>query len=172
MRNNVTYFAYKMTKRYRGTVIEREDFEQEGQMALLKSKEKFDPEREATLETFAQRRVKGAMLDLLRRWDHIKRHQRAKSKLSGETLPTVSVLREDDEVPGDEDIIVNDFDIMLRGLKRDEKLAVKLHFIENMNHAEVAKVIGCSPCGAFFIFKQAMRFLKERYAPSTDRQPQ
>jgi RNA polymerase sigma factor for flagellar operon FliA len=46
-------------------------------MGLLEAARRFDPARDARFETFAEHRVRGAMLDELRRIDHLPRRLRA-----------------------------------------------------------------------------------------------
>jgi RNA polymerase sigma factor FliA len=63
-----------------------------GALGLLEASRRFDAERGATFETFAEHRVRGAMLDELRRLDHLPRRLRsrtddlkkARHKLGGE----------------------------------------------------------------------------------------
>ena len=53
--------------------LEREDLIQAGMIGLLDAIEKYDPQREAQFRTYAEFRVKGAMLDDLRASDWIPR---------------------------------------------------------------------------------------------------
>jgi RNA polymerase sigma factor FliA len=63
-----------------------------GALGLLEAVRRFDGSKGASFETFAEHRVRGAMLDELRRLDHLPRRlrnrtddlQKAKKKLSGE----------------------------------------------------------------------------------------
>src|SRR2546430_5910557 len=63
-----------------------------GALGLIESGRRFDSTRGASFETFAEHRVRGAMLDELRRIDHLPRRlrsrtddvQKSQRKLSGE----------------------------------------------------------------------------------------
>ena len=63
-----------------------------GALGLLEAARRFDAARGATFETFVEHRVRGAMLDELRRMDHLPRRlrsrtddlQKAKKKLQGQ----------------------------------------------------------------------------------------
>ena len=63
-----------------------------GALGLLEAVRRFDAERGVTFETFAEHRIRGAMLDELRRMDHLPRRlrsrtdevQKARKKLGGE----------------------------------------------------------------------------------------
>ena len=50
-----------------------------GAVGLFEAAEKFDPSRGTTFEVFADKRVRGAMLDELRRLDHLPRRLRAQA---------------------------------------------------------------------------------------------
>ena len=56
--------------------LEREDLIQAGMIGLLDAIEKYDPQREAQFRTYAEFRIKGAMLDDLRASDWIPRSVR------------------------------------------------------------------------------------------------
>lgn len=51
-----------------------------GALGLVDAWRRYDPTSEATFETFAAHRVRGAMLDELRKLDHLPRRLRAKSE--------------------------------------------------------------------------------------------
>lgn len=54
-----------------------DDFWSAGALGLLEASRRFDAAREASFESFAEHRVRGAMLDELRRHDHLPRRLRA-----------------------------------------------------------------------------------------------
>lgn len=72
-----------------------------GALAVLEASRRFDASKGATFETFAEHRVRGAMLDELRRMDHLPRRlrsrtddlQKAKKKL-GATLGREATVEE------------------------------------------------------------------------------
>jgi RNA polymerase sigma factor FliA len=49
-------------------------------MGLLDAARRFDPARDVRFETFAEHRIRGAMLDELRRMDHLPRRLRAQAE--------------------------------------------------------------------------------------------
>ena len=51
-----------------------------GAMALLETHRRFDPSRGIKFETFAEHRVRGAMLDEMRKQDHLPRRLRAQTE--------------------------------------------------------------------------------------------
>lgn len=75
-----------------GMTSAADDLWSAGALALVEARRRFDPARGATFETFAAHRIRGAMLDELRKMDHLPRRLRsrmddvdkARSKLKNE----------------------------------------------------------------------------------------
>src|SRR5713226_9138541 len=63
------------------TKIAPEDLEQEGQIALVKAVDQFEPSRGVKFESYAISMVRGAMLEYLRKEDWVPRSVRTKQKL-------------------------------------------------------------------------------------------
>lgn len=61
----------------RGTVVAPGDLWSSGALGLLDAAKRFDPSRDVKFETFAEHRIRGAMIDELRRQDHLPRRLRA-----------------------------------------------------------------------------------------------
>ena len=69
-----------------------------GALGLMEASRRFDPSRGVTFETFVEHRIRGAMLDELRRMDHLPRRlrsrtddvQKARKKLQGQLGRDVS----------------------------------------------------------------------------------
>jgi RNA polymerase sigma factor for flagellar operon FliA len=51
-----------------------------GALGLIEAARRFDPERDVLFETFAAHRIRGAMLDEMRRMDHLPRRLRAQAE--------------------------------------------------------------------------------------------
>ena len=65
--------------------VDREDLFGAGMVGLLEARAKFDPERGIVFEAYARLRIKGAILDELRRLDHLTRRMRDRQKSVQET---------------------------------------------------------------------------------------
>lgn len=61
-----------------------------GALALLDASRRFDPSREVRFESFAEYRIRGAMLDELRRMDHLPRRLRARTEKLSKTRQTLA----------------------------------------------------------------------------------
>lgn len=59
-----------------GGAVSPEDLWSAGALGLLEAARRFDPARDVRFETFAEHRIKGAMLDEMRRMDHLPRRLR------------------------------------------------------------------------------------------------
>jgi RNA polymerase sigma factor for flagellar operon FliA len=60
--------------------VEFDDLVSAGTIGLVKAIENFDPSRGLAFSTFAAPRIRGAILDDLRRWDHVPRSVRRKQR--------------------------------------------------------------------------------------------
>lgn len=60
--------------------VSPDDLWSAGAMGLLDAARRFDPARDVRFETFAEHRIRGAMLDELRRLDHLPRRLRAQAE--------------------------------------------------------------------------------------------
>jgi RNA polymerase sigma factor for flagellar operon FliA len=60
-----------------GHAVQPEDLWSAGAMGLLEAARRYDAARDVKFETFAEHRIRGAMLDELRRMDHLPRRLRA-----------------------------------------------------------------------------------------------
>ncbi len=75
----VQYIARDLMKRLRG-YVELDDLISAGTIGLIGAIENFDPGRGLAFSTFATPRIRGAILDHLRRWDHVPRSVRRKQR--------------------------------------------------------------------------------------------
>jgi RNA polymerase sigma factor for flagellar operon FliA len=63
-----------------GGAVPADDLWSAGAMGLLEASRRYDATREVRFETFAEHRIRGAMLDELRRLDHLPRRLRAQTE--------------------------------------------------------------------------------------------
>ena len=83
----IEHYRYLITKTRQRIIpsvpvrILPEDLDQEGQIALVKAVDHFDPHRKVKFESYAISMVRGAMLEYLRREDWVPRSVRTKQKL-------------------------------------------------------------------------------------------
>ncbi|MDH5752393.1 MAG: FliA/WhiG family RNA polymerase sigma factor [Deltaproteobacteria bacterium] len=115
--------------------LDREDLVQAGMIGLLDALEKFDPGREAQFRTYAEFRIKGAMLDDLRATDWVPRSVRENADRVGRANKELSY--ELGRAPFEEEIAVrlglslNEYRELLLKSK-----AVNLLSIEDLGHRD------------------------------------
>lgn len=76
----LVYHVARMLTRSRGVVIELDELVSAGTLGLIEALHNFDATRGVSLATFAAPRIRGAMLDELRRQDHVPRSVRRRAR--------------------------------------------------------------------------------------------
>lgn len=110
--------VYHVARQMSGTLsasIEFEELVSYGTVGLIKALETFEPERGLSFTTFAAPRIRGAILDELRRQDHVPRSIRKKSRDIAAAWE--SLVRERAEAPADREM-ANRMDIDVETLWR------------------------------------------------------
>ncbi|HEY6346342.1 MAG TPA: sigma-70 family RNA polymerase sigma factor [Bryobacteraceae bacterium] len=74
--------------------VSYEDLVSSGWLGAIRAVDRFDPERSCTLETYADRRIRGSMNDYLRSLDRLTRNQRRKVRRGEERSIRVVALEE------------------------------------------------------------------------------
>ncbi|HTQ72038.1 MAG TPA: sigma-70 family RNA polymerase sigma factor [Acidocella sp.] len=121
-----------------------DDLLQWGAVGLLEARSRFEADYGVTFQTFAMRRVKGAMLDGLRRSKSFRFAQEADEAMvdthagAAGTLPEdpLSIMLQTER----QGVLVE----ALRELPREAYQMLALHFYEDLNNREIAHVLGCS----------------------------
>ena len=80
----VKTIAMQMRNIYAGT-LQMEDIINEGVIAIMKGIDRYDPERDNKFETFISRRIRGMIIDLVRKNDWMPRDFRKQAKALEET---------------------------------------------------------------------------------------
>lgn len=118
------------TRFARSHLGELADFMQDGWVGAVEAVDAFDPSEGVKLPTFAKHRIEGAMLDGMRRRDHLTRHHRDLVR-AGEVLalePPVSIDAEDSN-----GITIADTLIDLAAIHLDEGIEVRLDICDALD---------------------------------------
>lgn len=107
--NIVYYYANKLFI-YASSTIEKEDLYSAGAIGLLESVERFDPDKGLEFSTYSNIRIKGAILDELRKVDWVPRSIRQKTKRIDKAIN--KLFERNGEIPQDKDI-AEELDITL-----------------------------------------------------------
>ena len=98
----LVYFVARQISRSLSTDVELDELVSSGTMGLMSALENFDVSRGLAFSTFATPRIRGAMLDELRRQDHVPRSVRRKTRSIGGSRETL--MRELGRMPEDREI--------------------------------------------------------------------
>ena len=82
--------------------LDRDDLYSAGVVGLLEAIERFDLSKNVTFKTFATLRIKGAIIDEIRRFDWVPRSVRKKSKMLDATIHKLFAVH--DRLPTDQEI--------------------------------------------------------------------
>ncbi|MCI8659542.1 MAG: FliA/WhiG family RNA polymerase sigma factor [Lachnospiraceae bacterium] len=97
----VKTIALQMRSIYAGT-LQMEDIINEGVIAIMKGIDRYDPERDNKFETFISRRIRGMIIDLVRKNDWMPRDFRKQVKAMEDARTALD--REQGHPPSDEEI--------------------------------------------------------------------
>lgn len=114
-----------------GHAVAAEDLWSAGAMGLLEASRRFDPSRDVKFETFAEHRVRGAMVDELRRMDHLPRRlrdhadkvERAHGKLAQQLRREPSVEEVAEAVGGELDDVMEVMQLLQPAVPVAEEVA-------------------------------------------------
>ena len=86
----VKTIASQMRNVYAGT-LQMEDIINEGVIAIMKGIDRYDPERDNKFETFISRRIRGMIIDLVRKNDWMPRDFRKQVKIIEDTQVSLNL---------------------------------------------------------------------------------
>ena len=106
----LVHFLSNRLVRFTTSSLDKDDLYSAGVIGLLEAIERFDLEKNVEFKTYATLRIKGAIIDEIRRFDWVPRTVRKKSKLLDATVH--KLFSELDRLPTDEEI-ANDLDVTI-----------------------------------------------------------
>ncbi|MBM7559038.1 FliA/WhiG family RNA polymerase sigma factor [Marinitoga litoralis] len=121
--------------------VELDDLIQEGIIGLMQSLDKYDPSKGVTFYSFAVKRIKGAMLDYLRKIDWLPKDLRHKIKKMEEIIDEQGL---DDNISDEEiseklEISIDDVKKLKAELHRSQILSLDSYLLSN-NEMNVASI--------------------------------
>lgn len=167
----VRKMAFNLAKRL-PPCIEVDDLVSEGTIGLMDALEKFDPKKGVALRSYAAWRVRGAMLDFLRRDDHLTRPQRERQKQEPEQAVAFGeekAVPPLDELPGTdagpfENLLAREvagaIAEALRGLSLRERMIIERCDLREETQDRVAARLRCDPSRVSQLRMQAMKKMK------------
>lgn len=151
--------AHLMHRRV-GRHVELDDLRQDGALGLLKAARRFDPHSNDNLEGFSIARVRGAMLDGIRRWTGV----RGGRKERPVTLPLVNRDGEIIDVPDESRDLAHadarmDCEAALSHMKPRQRRAVEM-YMGGMTLKQVGKEMGLSYEGVRKVIRGGLERVK------------
>lgn len=142
---------------------EQVDLISEGTLGLIEAVDAFDPERGVTFKTFAYLRIKGKMLDYLRRrsW-RVRREELAELEQFNRAFP---VTTHSAEKALDAIALAQS---LLRHLTAGERRIIELLYFKGLTQEEVARKLQCSRPNVSILRKRALRRLRSLLARSDE----
>jgi RNA polymerase sigma factor for flagellar operon FliA len=157
-----------------------DDLRSAGQEGLWKALHSFAPEKGIPFRAYATTRIRGAMLDELRKMDELSRNQRAQWKqaqaayglqasyqqtsVSLDDLDRYEWIVDDDSMSPEERAIrsaqVAELNRAIMKLSQQEQLVLSLVFVEGLSLAETAEVLSLSRSRVSTIYNTALKRLK------------
>jgi len=136
---------------------ELDELIQWGVVGMLEARERFQPDKGQSFKAFVTKRVRGAMLDGLRREGT---HQRHRNEASQEMAGVGEPAAPDDPL---REVIRHDDRERLAGaldrLTERRRLVLALYYYEGMNNREIARVLGVSEARASVLRRRALEDL-------------
>lgn len=176
----VHHQAKRLMRRLPPTVI-ADDLASAGVFGLLAAIDAFDPGRGIRFESYCVPRIRGSMLDELRRVDWVPRlvrsrcekpvevlsmHGRSEKRgpLGGDRRAMESAVYEDRRIPSpcESSQRADVMRMVTRGLSRTERRVVQLYYGDALTMKQVAGVLGCNESYVSQIHARVMRELRER----------
>ncbi len=121
----VKAIAVQMRNVYAGT-LQMEDIINEGVIAIMKSIDRYDPERDNKFETFISRRLRGMIIDLVRKNDWMPRDFRKQVKAIEEAQ--ASFNRANSRWPSDEET-AQSLGMDLRKFRKLQRMSVMMNVL-------------------------------------------
>lgn len=121
------------------TWVPREDLVSAGMVGLIEAADRYDTTREEAFWTFAEHRIRGAVLDELRRGDILPRRVR---QLARRIAAVIRKLEQDNKLPPTEEQVAQELGVSVESY-REDMWALRNHEVAPL-HAEEATLADAS----------------------------
>lgn len=135
-----------------------------GVLGLMEARDRFDPSQGRPFENYAARRIRGAMLDSLRRDGNLMRRRTEVAYLSDDLSCGASAEYEDPLVfllesmeSGERETQLAAIEAAIETLPERARLVMQLFFVENLNNREISRVIDASEASVSRTRKRAVQ---------------
>ncbi len=175
--SNLVHYVIHNSKLYREGVLDSKDYFQIGVEGLSEAIDRFDPDYGTKFETYAIKRIRGKIIDSIRKVKH--RPQIVDEQNSPNYYEDVSLTSTADnedtmlyellpskektpqtvvEESEEKKILIEE----IKKLKERDRLILTLYYYENLNYKEIAEVLGVTVSRISQIHSRLIKKLKER----------
>ena len=140
-----------------------------GVLGLLEARQRFDPSRGRPFEAYAGRRIRGAMLDSLRRDGNLTRRMSETASMGSDRSYGHSAEYEDPLAwllqsmeDGEREARIAAVSAAIEALPERPRLVLQLFFVENLNNREIAQVLEASEASVSRTRKRALQAVAAR----------
>ncbi len=183
---NLVHYVIHNSKFMNLNVVEEKDYFQFGVEGLSEAIERFDPQFGTKFETYAIQRIRGKIIDELRKLQIkprtnyreldptkvIYRNVSIDQSLDGEEGFTLNdVIASEYETPDDEchenekkDILID----MIKDLNERDKVIISLYYYEHMNYKEISKVLDITVSRVSQLHSKIMKDLRKKFDKQYD----
>ena len=181
---NLVHYVIHNSKFISNKIFDDRDYFQFGIEGLSEAIDRFDPDYGTKFETYAIQRIRGKIIDELRK---VQSKQKVYTVTEEEVYHTTmslnssideenncqlyEVISDESETPGDTTEKNESKELLLEAIKQldeKERLIITLYYYENMNYAEIAKVIGVTVSRVSQVHTKIIDSLKKKLAKLYD----
>ncbi|HZX78257.1 RNA polymerase sigma factor FliA [Lysobacter sp.] len=142
--------------------VEVDDLIQAGMMGLIEASRSYDADQGASFETYASIRIRGSMIDEIRRGDWVPRsvHRRYRDVVAAtrEVEQRTGRAASAQEVAGAMNVPLDEYHRMLEDAARGQLISLEAHLDEHDGEPHLARHAGTSPAREFeqVAFREAL----------------
>lgn len=181
---NLIHYVIHNSKFINLNVIEEKDYFQFGIEGLSEAIDRFDPEYGTKFETYAIQRIRGKIIDELRKLQIKPRNNYTSDgeilyknvsldnlSFSSQGYSLHEIISSDTKKP-DEMVVQNEQKELLiesiKELKERDRLILSLYYYENLNYKEIAEILGITVSRVSQIHSKIMNILKNKIEAKYD----
>jgi len=176
---NLVHYVIRKTPLSKNQVLDERDFFQYGIEGLSEAVDRFDPEYGTKFETYAIQRIRGKIIDELRKLqtkfkteegdqivDNYYTNLSINNQVDDEDGYTLAEVIPAEQLTQSEEVEKNEMkEILLKALKElneRDRLIISLYYYENLNYQEIAKLMNITISRVSQIHSRILKNLKSK----------
>lgn len=176
---NLVHYVIRKTPLSKNQVLDERDFFQYGIEGLSEAVDRFDPNYGTKFETYAIQRIRGKIIDELRKLqnkfkteegdqivDNYYTNLSINNQIDDEDGYTLAEVIPSEQLTQSEEVEKNEMkEILLnalKGLNERDRLIISLYYYENLNYQEIAKLMNITISRVSQIHSRILKNLKSK----------